>query len=162
MIAGDFNKVNIQDVLESNGALHQICSVATKNSATLELVITDMTTMFHPPTTQDPLQQDKLTKGKPSDYNVIIVAPKTELQFKIERHKTKIHVRTQPRSKVAEYMRKIGQHSWQEVFQTEDLHEKVQYFHNTLKKALEKHLKTKTGKITSLDKPWFNTSLKLE
>ena len=27
LISGDFNKVNIQDVLESNGALHQVCSV---------------------------------------------------------------------------------------------------------------------------------------
>ena len=90
------------------------------------------------------------------------MAPKTDLQFKIERHKTKIHVRPQPRSKVAEYMREIGQHSWQEVFQTEDPHEKAQYFHNTLIKTLEKHLKTKTVKMTSLDKPWFNPSLKLK
>ena len=162
LISGDFNKVSTQDVLESNGALHQICSVATRNSATLELIITDMATLFHPPTTQEPFKEDKSSKGKPSDHNVIIVAPKSNTQFKIKRHNTKIHVRPQPRSKVIEYMREIGLHSWPEVFETEDPHYKAQKFHTTLVSNLEKHLKTKIVNITSVDKPWFNPSLKLK
>ena len=48
---GDFNKACIDDLLESNGALKQICSVATRDKNTLELVITAMATLFYPPTT---------------------------------------------------------------------------------------------------------------
>ena len=95
-VSGDFNKVDISDVLETNGSLNQICSVPTRNSTILELIITDMATMFHPPTTLDPLKQDKNSKGKPSDHNVIIAAPKANLGFKIKRHKKKIKIRSMP------------------------------------------------------------------
>ena len=57
-ISGDFNKVSIEDILESNGSLQQICSVATRNSTTLELVIICMAKLLHPPTTLDPSKQD--------------------------------------------------------------------------------------------------------
>ena len=59
-------------------------------------------------------------------------------------------------------MREIGLHSWPEVFETEDPHYKAQKFHTTLVSNLEKHLKTKIVNITSVDKPWFNPSLKLK
>ena len=162
IISGDFNKVNIQDVLDSNGVLQQVCSVATRQSTTLELVITDMATMLHLPATREPLEQNQHSKGKPSDHNVIIVAPKTDITFKIERHKTKIHIRPQPVSKVTQYMQEMGHHSWTEVFQTQDPHDKAHKFHETLTAILDKHLKTKTVKMSSLDKPWFNPALKLK
>jgi hypothetical protein len=55
IMSGDFNKVEIQDVLYSNGALNQVCSVPTRQASTLELVIISMATMFHPPTALDPI-----------------------------------------------------------------------------------------------------------
>ena len=51
LVTGDFNKVNIDNLMESNGALQQVCTVATRKQSTLELVITDMATRLHPPTT---------------------------------------------------------------------------------------------------------------
>ena len=77
IISGDFKKVCIDVILESNGALHKMCNLATRNESALELVITDMATLFHPPTTLKPLNQDEKTSGKPRDHNVIIVAPRT-------------------------------------------------------------------------------------
>ena len=80
-ISGDFNKVDIQDILESNGALQQVCNVATRNESTHELVITDLATFFHPPTTLDSIKQDSNSKGKPSDHSVIVVAPRSEVKL---------------------------------------------------------------------------------
>ena len=54
LVAGDFNRVNIDDILDSYGALKQIISVPTRNTATLEIALTDLHTMFHPPTTLPP------------------------------------------------------------------------------------------------------------
>ena len=116
LISGDFNKVNIEDIIESNGALQQVCNVATRNDSTLELVITDMATLLHPPTTLDPINQDKNTKGKPSDHNVIVVAPRTDVNFRIERHKRKVHLRPLPESKMSRYMRDMGSHVWEDVY----------------------------------------------
>ena len=67
IISGDFNKVSIDDLLESNGSLHQVCTVSTRQEATLEFVLTDIATMLHPPTIKPPLAQDIHSKGKPSD-----------------------------------------------------------------------------------------------
>jgi hypothetical protein len=49
-IGGDFNRVDINDILDSYGALKQIISVPTRKTATLEIILTDLHTMFHPPT----------------------------------------------------------------------------------------------------------------
>ena len=59
-------------------------------------------------------------------------------------------------------MREVGGHDWKEVFETIDPNEKAHNFHKTLIDTLDKHLKTKTIKITSLDKPWFNPALKMK
>jgi hypothetical protein len=157
LISGD-----LEDVLESNGALHQVCSVPTRNTSTLELVITDMATMFYEPTTLEPIKQDDNTKGKPSDHNVIIVAPRTDTNFRKERHKRKVTFRPQPTSKVSDFMCELGAHRWEEVYQTEDPHGKAQNFHRTLIDTLNKHLQEKSVNMTSLDKSWFNPALKMK
>jgi hypothetical protein len=161
IIGGDFKKVDIEDILESNGALQQVCSVATRNQRTLELVITCMATMLHPPTTLDPLKQDENSTGKPSDHNVIVVAPRTDLNFRLERHKKTIHLRPLPKSGVAEFMRDIGGHEWPEVYGSEEAHTKAAQFHQTLLQRLDKHLPMKQVKMTSMDKKWFSPALKM-
>ena len=54
LIGGDFNRVNIMDILDSYGALHQVISIPTRKSATLEIILTDLHTQYHPPTTLPP------------------------------------------------------------------------------------------------------------
>jgi hypothetical protein len=160
-IAGDFNKVDTEDLLESNGALQQICSVETRNKNTLELILTCMATLFHPPTTQDPLQQDENTTGKPSDHKIVIVAPKANAHYKQERHKKTIHIRQQPQSKVAAFMSELGAHSWPEVFSEEDPNIKALSYHNTIMSLRDKHFPVKSVKMSSLDKKWFTPTLKV-
>ena len=161
-ISGDFNKVNIEDILESNGSLQQICSIPTRKSSTLELIITCMAKLFHPPTTLDPIQQDDNTPGRPSDHNVLVVAPRTDLTFAQNRQKTTIHMRPLPESRVQQFMREMSQNQWKEVTEQEDPHKKASNFHETMISLLDKHLPKKTVKMTSLDKKWFNPSLKMQ
>ena len=49
IIAGDFNRVNTADILDSYGALRSVVSVPTRKSATLEVILTDLYTQYHPP-----------------------------------------------------------------------------------------------------------------
>ena len=161
IITGDFNRTDISDILDSDGSLMQVCSVATRETSTLENVITNMATLFHPPTTRPPLKQDKDKKGKPSDHNIIIMAPKSNIQFQQKRKVRKVAVRALPDSKVADFMIEIGTHNWSELFECEDSNVKTASFHDTLIWILNKHMKEKHVSITSLDKKWFNPSLKL-
>ena len=113
LIRGDFNRVSIEEILESNGALHQVCSVATRKYATLDLVIICMATLSNPPTILDPFKQDEGTMGKKSDHNVIVVAPRTDITYWIERHKKTIHMMPLPTSKVEDFMTSFETNSGQ-------------------------------------------------
>ena len=64
IIGGDFNRLNISDILDSYGAMKSIISVPTRKAATLEVLLTDLHTLYHPPTTLPPLEvdQDKLNQ----------------------------------------------------------------------------------------------------
>ena len=73
IIGGDLNKLKIDRILESYGPLRQIISSATRKSAILENVITDLHTLYQPPECLHPLQVDEDKEGKDSDHNVVIL-----------------------------------------------------------------------------------------
>ena len=58
LIGGNVNHMKLGDILDSYGGLRQIITVPTRKSATLEIILSDMPTLFHPPTTLPPLQVD--------------------------------------------------------------------------------------------------------
>ena len=135
---------------------------ALSQPAILDLIFTDMAKLFHPPTTLSPLKQDEKSTGKPSDHNVVVAAPRANLNFKVEKHKKKIHIRPMPQSKLADLMLELGTHSWSELIDAAHPDEKAKLFHDTLIHTLDKHLPEKTVKMTHLDKPWFTPGLKLK
>ena len=81
LLAGDANKFPITPVLNSYGQLRQICSIPTRKNATLELIITDLWGLYHPPSSMPPLKVDQDKKGKDSDHAIIIFAPKSNDKF---------------------------------------------------------------------------------
>ena len=83
LIGGDFNRLDITEILEWYGGLKQVISLPTRESATLEILLTDLHTMFHPPTTLPSLQVDTNKKGKDSDHNVVVFAPISNVQYTV-------------------------------------------------------------------------------
>ena len=159
-IAGDVNRTDISDILDSNGRLRQICSVPTRNTSILENIVTDLATFYHEATTLPPLENDKAGKGRPSDHNILVVAPKVGTQFKQERKKRSIRTMPMPESSVSEFMRDISDHHWSEVYEAQSANTKAEQFHFTLSSKLKKHFKEKHVKMSSLDKEWFTPALK--
>ena len=78
VISGDFNKYPVIDILSANGAINQIVSVATRKSAILEVILTDLATYFHLPTSLAPLEVDEGRNGSDSDHNTIELAPQDQ------------------------------------------------------------------------------------
>ena len=58
-------------------------------------------------------------------------------------------------------MIEFANHNWSEVFESEDSNVKTANFHSTLTRIPNDHMKEKHENMTSLDKKWFNPSLKL-
>ena len=86
LVGGDFNRLDITDILECYGGLKQIISIPTRKSATLEILLTDLHTLYHPPTTLPPLKVDTDKAGKDSDHDVVLFAPLSNIQFKVDKH----------------------------------------------------------------------------
>ena len=157
---GDLNKVDYSEVLESYGALQSVLQVPTRKDSKLEVLITDLHSWYHPPTTMGPLKVDSDKKGKDSDHLQAVFAPKTNNQYKVARKKCKITTRPIPESKIPAFAREIQAQSWISVFEEENLDRKVENFHSIITDILERHFPEKHITISSLDKKWMTPNIK--
>ena len=160
LIGGDFNRTEVTDILDCYGALHQIISVPTRNEATLEIILTDLHTLFHPPTTLPPLQVDSGKDGSDSDHETVVFAPKDNSQYRATLKKKTIKTRPLPQSGVLKFDYDLMTYPWDEVFMCKSVNEQVQIFHDVLRSSLEKHFPEKITKISALDKGWMSPQLK--
>ena len=159
-ISGDFNRLDINDILDCYGGLAQVVSIPNRKTATLQLILTDLHTMYHPPTTMPPLQVDDNKKGKDGDHQIMLFAAKTNLQYKVERVNRTIKTRPIPKSKIAKYEQDIINYPWDQVFEGKSVDEKVTQFHSFLRSQLDIHFPEKTTKISNLDKKWMSPAVK--
>jgi hypothetical protein len=152
--------LDITEILDSYGALQQIISVPTRKSATLEILLTDLHTMYHPPTTLPPLQVDANKAGKDSDHNVVLFAPLQNVNFKKDRVKKTIKIRPVLDSQVWKFERDLGNHPWQEILANQTADKQAEEFHTFLRNKLDLYFPEKSVKISTLDKKWFSPALK--
>ena len=161
LISGDVNRLDIQPILDSYGALKQAISVPTRKSATLTNIITDICNLYYPPTTLPPLQVDEGKKGVDSDHQVVVFAPLSNTNYLKPRCKKTIITRPLPQSGIDQFGKEMTSHDWKEVLEVKDIDLKVKNFHATLRNQLDKFFPEKTVKISNLDKKWMNPSLKM-
>ena len=113
--------------------MKQICSVPTRKNATLEVILTDMGHLFHPPSSLPPLTVDRDKKGKDSDHNIVILAPKSNSDYSIKQTQKVIKFRPLTAYLIPNFVRTVAQHDWIEVYNANSITEKVEAFHNTLR-----------------------------
>ena len=160
LLGGDFNRVDVNDILDAYGALKQFNSVPTRKDAILELLLTDLHPFYHPPTTLAPLEVDPDKNGSNSDHDVVLLAPKSNCKFKDERIKKTVITRPIPETGIQQFGEEITAHKWNEVIETENVDEKAENFHSYIRSLLDKHLPEKTITISSLDRKWMSGDLK--
>ena len=160
LLAGDFNRVGVQDILDSYGALHQVCGVPTRKGASLQLILTDLHTLMHPPTAQLPIQKDEGAKGVDADHQTLILAPKASALFVVKREKKTVISRPMPQSSIDAFCLEMTQHKWEAVKGAESANEKTTEFHKYMRYLLDKYFPEKTVTMTNLDKHWMTPDLK--
>ena len=132
MISGDFNKFPFEEIMLANGAMKQVISVATRKSAILEVILTDLATFYHPPSSLPTLEVDQGKPGSESDHNIVVFAPRSNVYFHKDREYTTIKHRPLPASKIREFGQKFVAHTWSEVLECQDGNLKASNFHNTI------------------------------
>ena len=160
LCGGDFNKTPVTDVLESYGGLKQIITVPTRKSSTLSIVLTDLHSFFHPPSTLPPLQVDSDKKGKDSDHEIVLLAPKSNAQYTIERVRKTIKTRPILESQLAKFEQDLAHFPWIEHFEGKSPDEQTILFHQFLRSQLDKYFPEKITKISNLDRKWMSPTLK--
>ena len=160
LISGDFNRVDITDILDCYGALKQVCSTPNRKAATLTIILTDLHTFYHPPTTLPPLKVDSDKTGKDSDHNIVLFAPKTDQKYKIERNKRNVRTRPLPDLQIFKFEKMLADHPWAEIFLNKSVDEQVELFHGWLMENLNHFFPEKVTKFSSLDKHWMSPELK--
>ena len=161
IIGGDVNRLDTTEILECYGALRQVVSVPTRNTATLSILITDLYSMYHPPTTLPPLQVDPGKTGKDSDHTIVVFAPITNLQCRVIRKKKTVSVRPLPQTEIFKFEGDLAKVSWEELFDDKTVDQQTEIFHQYLRSNLDKHFPEKCVKISTLDKKWMSPPLKL-
>ena len=160
LIGGDVNRINIDKILHSYGSLNQIISVPTRKSESLEKVITDLQTYFHPPTSHEPIEVDEDKDGENSDHNVVILTPVNIPVIASKRVKRTIKTRPLPESRIRDFYKFMTIHNWSEVLDVENIDDKTENFHKTLAFSLDLYFPEKVIKVSSLDKCWMTPQLK--
>ena len=160
LLAGDFNRVGVQEILDSYGALHQVCGVPTRKGASLQLILTDLHTYMHPPTAQLPMQKDEGAKGVDGDHQTLILAPKAHAQFVVKRERRTVISRPMPQSNIDAFCLEMTKHKWESVKGSESVHDKAAEFHKYLRYLLDKYFPEKTVTMTNLDKYWMTPEIK--
>ena len=157
---GDFNHLNITSILDSYGALNQLVSIPTRNNSKLEIILSDLHSLYHPPTTLPPLQVDENKNGKDSDHNIVVMAPLSNQKYAIVRNKKTIKTRPLPISNFAKFEKQLQSQSWTELLQSNDVDGKVESFHKFIRNILEENFPEKLVRISTLDNKWMSPQLK--
>ena len=136
LIAGDINRTDYSDITDAYGALKQCVTVGTRKQATLEVILSDLMNLYHPPTTKPPLQVDENKKGVDSDHYIVVFAPKSNLIFQVPRVKKEKRTRPLPDSQIPLFGREIQSQNWSEIFNEPNLDKKVANFHDKIVSTL--------------------------
>ena len=111
-------------------------------------------------TTLPPLKVDENKKGKDGDHDIMLLAAKSNMQYKVERKKRIIKSRPMPESQIIKFENDLINYPWDAVFEGKNVDEKVEQFHNFLRSQLDKYFPEKISKISNLDKKWMSPTLK--
>ena len=161
LIAGDVNRLNIKPILSLSPDLKQVVQIITRRNpdATLDVIITNLQSFYHPPTTLEPLDNDATVTGKPSDHLIVKMSPLTNQNpTQIKRYKT-IKFRPFPDSAIREMGKWVQSQSWQEIYVLKDANLKAELFENILMEKINYFFPEKSIKVSENDKPWADAEL---
>ena len=118
----------MSDMLDSYGALQQVVTESTRKDEILDVIITDLHTLYHAPICVPPLQVDEGRVGKDSDHNVVIFPPIPSFNKSTKRDYKIIKTRPISVSQISKIGNVIGRYPWNEVLSVTNTETNVSNF----------------------------------
>ncbi len=148
VILGDFNRTNISPLCRAHN-LKQVVDKPTREDAILDLIVTNLKSLFNTPVVCSPIgRSDHRTVYWSSDHR------------SSKGRTLKRTVRPLRNHNLSNFGRWITSHSWSEVLDASNTSDKADAFYATMQKAMDIHFPPKVVKIHSQDKPWITPEIK--
>ena len=154
ILNADSNRLNLSPILQVLPSLKQVVTVPTRMNppATLDTIITTLHKSYKPPYTIPPLKNnDSNVVGKPSDHQIVIWEPLSSVNDIPQRKYKTISFRPMPESSMAEFGRWLSKESWMEIYKSDDINFKTEYFQQTLLPKYEEIFPLRTMRVSDED-----------
>ena len=149
IIAGDFNHLSTTR-LQNHFKLKQLVNQPTRGTATLDIILTNMSDHFSTPELFPPFGL--------SDHNCVILEPKSRVPNQHTRKSVTVRdMRESTRASLGHYFSSID---WSCVETQDTCEEKLKVFRNLIGIGLENIMPEKTIKVYPKDAPWMSVKLK--
>ena len=161
LIIGDINRLNIKPILNLSPDLQQVVKVITRRNpdATLDVIITNLPSLYHPPVTLPPLDNDDDQSGKPSDHLIVVMKPlSSEFPTFPKRYKV-IKYRPFPDSGIRDMGQWIQSQSWHQIYTIPDPNLKAKVFEEMIMEKVNFFFPEKCLKVNENDQEKLNTSI---
>ena len=129
------------------------------HDATLDVIITNLPSLYHPPVTLPPLDNDDNQSGKPSDHLIVVMEPlSSEFPTLPKRYKV-IKYRPFPDSGIRDMGQWIQSQSWHPIFSIADPNLKAKIFEEMIMEKVDFFFPEKCLKVNENDQPWVDAKL---
>ena len=126
ILSADSNRLDLAPILNICSSLSQVVRVPTRLNppATLDTIITTLSTYYNDPETKPPVSNDEDNpNGKPSDHLVVLWSPKPRYVSNSAREYREIVFRPMTDDGLTHFGNWIQSHQWNELYQMEDVNQ---------------------------------------
>ena len=157
---GDFNCYKPDVLLSLSPQLRQLVHHNTYGDKPIDLIVTDMHTLYHPPAICQHLLPDNPDNAAPSDHLGNLLLPRTVRGVHTKRITKSITIRPFTDSQISAIGRWIASQSWDTMTTLPDVDSQLESFSSSVTFMLDSVAPQKIINIALDDPPWMNTRIK--
>ena len=159
-IGGDKNSLNLAPILLGLPKFRQVVVGNTHGEKCLDVLITNIASLYHPPEIVPAVPADDPTRAKPSDHLVPVMYPISGASGTVSRTYTSKLRRPMPDSAIRDFGQWLVGEKWSGLAEEEGPDAKWCNFNALLKDKFEEHFPQKEVKISNEDLPFIDWKLK--
>ena len=160
LFLGDFNCYKPDDILLLSPQLRQVVHYPTYRDKVLDLLVTDMHALYHPPLSIQPLLPDNPALAAASDHLGNLLVPRYVHGVTSSRICRTITVRPITESQLFTIGKWFASQSWEGLDTLPDVDVQLDTFTTAVFYLLDTVAPKKEVKIALSDPPWMNTRIK--
>ena len=161
VLGGDKNDLKISSLLSGIPRLRQIVTNFTYNRKVLDIILTNLSTLYSIPVIVLPVPADNPLTGSPSDHSTAVATPLTQDSARQPREYVTKSYRPLPDSGIREFGQWICGEEWEPLSGDIDPTEQVSSFECLMNRKLDAIFPLKTVRINpNIDVPFYTRDLK--